>query len=140
MRRPNRTHGRGLGNRALFFGIAAIIYAPLIFVLSSQPSIPEFMEPVFSVSDKLAHFIEFAILGGFLFLTFASAGWRPFDAPMALVLGVAYGLTDELHQLLVPGRMGDPMDALANGAGAIIAVLILALADRKYHPSQMTSG
>jgi len=87
-------------------------------------------------SDKLVHFLEFALFGGLLFLAFASAGWRPWDAPLAIALGIIYGSIDELHQFFVPGRVLDPMDALVNCAGVVVAVLILACLDWKLHPSE----
>jgi VanZ family protein len=107
----------------------------LIFYSSSQTNIPAIAMPIFSLSDKLAHFLEFALFGSLLFLTFASAGWRPWDAPLAIILGGIYGTTDEMHQFFVPGRVADPMDALINLAGVFVAVLILAYIDRRMHPS-----
>jgi VanZ family protein len=107
----------------------------LIFYSSSQTNIPAIAMPIFSLSDKLAHFLEFALFGSLLFLTFASAGWRPWDAPLAIILGGIYGTTDEMHQFFVPGRVADPMDALVNWAGVFVAVLILAYIDRRMHPS-----
>jgi VanZ family protein len=95
--------------------------------------------PIFSFSDKLVHFLEFALFGSLLFLTFASAGWRPWDAPLAIVLGGIYGATDEMHQLFVPGRVADPLDALVNWLGVLVAVLVLAYIDRRMHPSSAPS-
>jgi len=128
---------RKAGSSAIIFGFAAILYACLIFYSSSQTDIPAIAMPIFSLSDKLVHFLEFALFGSLLFLTFASAGWRPWDAPLAIVLGGIYGVTDEMHQLFVPGRFADPADALVNCVGVLAAVLILACIDRRMHPSQV---
>jgi VanZ family protein len=119
----------------IVFGFAAILYACLIYYFSSQSVIPTFAAPVVYLSDKLVHFIEFALFGSLLFLTFASAGWRPWDAPLAIILGGIYATMDEVHQFFVPGRVADPMDALANWAGVFVAVLILACIDRRIYPS-----
>ncbi len=113
----------------------AVLYAVLVFYFSSQSSLPEAVRPIFAGSDKVAHFLEFAFMGGLLFLTFANAGWRPWDAPFAIALGAVYGATDELHQLFVPGRTADTFDALFNALGAVTAVLILAYLDHRMHPS-----
>jgi VanZ family protein len=134
--RRNPGSRRKTGSRAVAFGIAAILYACLIFYFSSRADIPDFIEPIFTTSDKLVHLIEFALLGGLLFLAFASAGWRPWDAPLAMMLGVLYGATDEIHQLFVPGRFADPLDALVNGIGVVMAVVILAYFDRRSSPSE----
>jgi len=90
---------------------------------------------IFPFSDKLIHFVEFALFGSLLFLAFASAGWRPWDAPLAIVLGVIYGITDETHQIFVPGRVADPLDAVVDCAGVLAAVLVLACVDRILNPS-----
>jgi VanZ family protein len=37
---------------------------------------------------------------------------------LAVVLASAYGVTDELHQAFVPGRVPDPADWLVDTAGA----------------------
>lgn len=115
----------------------AVLYAVLIFYFSSQSNLPEVARPIFAASDKVAHFLEFAFMGGLLFLTFANAGWRPWDAPLAIALGAIYGATDELHQVFIPGRTADTFDALFNALGAVAAVLILAYLDHRMHPTQV---
>ncbi len=115
----------------------AVLYAVIIFYFSSQSSLPEAVKPIFAGSDKAAHFLEFAFMGGLLFLTFASAGWRPWDAPLAIALGAIYGATDEFHQVFVPGRTADTFDALFNALGAVAAVLVLAYLDHRMHPTQV---
>jgi len=42
----------------------------------------------------------------------------------AVVLGSAYGLTDEIHQAFVPGRSADPRDWVADTAGAVLGALL----------------
>ena len=43
----------------------------------------------------------------------------------ALVLSVFYGLTDEFHQMFVPGRVADLFDLLADAGGAIIGLFVV---------------
>ena len=117
------------------FGVASIVYACLIFYASSLSTAPEAARPLFLDMDALAHFSEFALFGGLLFMTFAYAGWRPWDAPVAIVLGTAYGIVDEFHQLYVPGRFADPFDASMDAIGVIVAVAVLAYLDRRLYPS-----
>lgn len=135
MKRGLRSHRKTARNNAIIFGIAAAVYGSVIFYFSSQSGIPDLVSPIFSISDKLVHFLEFALFGSLLFLAFSSAGWRPWDATLAIILGCIYGVTDEIHQLFVPGRFGDATDALVNGAGVVVAVAILALIDHRIHPS-----
>ena len=45
-------------------------------------------------------------------------------AAQALAIAVAYGATDEVHQMFVPGRTPDVMDVLADAAGALVAAAV----------------
>lgn len=69
-----------------------------------------------------AHFTEYAILGGLLVLAFD----RSDRVLAAAALASAYGVSDELHQILVPGRMSDPMDWVVDTAGAIAGAALAA--------------
>ena len=42
---------------------------------------------------------------------------------IAFGMTVAYALTDEFHQLFVPGRSGSMIDVLIDSAGAVLAWL-----------------
>lgn len=35
-----------------------------------------------------------------------------------------YGITDEIHQLFVPGRSGQVKDVIIDGAGSIVGILV----------------
>ncbi len=122
--------------KVVAFGAASIAYACLIFYASSLSTPPEMVKPFFLDMSTLAHLAEFALLGGLLFLTFAHASWRPWDAPVAVVLGVVYGAVDEFHQSYVPGRFADPADAVMDALGVVIAVAILAYLDHRVYSSE----
>ena len=75
---------------------------------------------------KMAHMMEYAILG----ILFISAlcgerlnGWRAYL--WAFVLAVCYAVTDELHQILVPGRSGQASDVCVDAIGVILGLLVL---------------
>jgi len=72
--------------------------------------------------SALAHFGEYAILGGLLALALE----RSDRALAAAAMASAYGVTDELHQLLVPGRKSDPVDWVVDTAGAIAGAALAA--------------
>jgi VanZ family protein len=44
---------------------------------------------------------------------------------LAFVLTTLYGITDEIHQLYVPGRHGQPADVLFDAAGALAMILLI---------------
>lgn len=85
----------------------------------SVSTVPEWL-PV----DKFAHFMLFAVLAGLLY----RAGLRPQIA----VMGAAfYGLTDEIHQMFVPGRSPEIRDWLADVLGAIFGVWLVRFPTRR---------
>ena len=43
---------------------------------------------------------------------------------MAIIIASVYGIFDELHQLLIPGRSAEFLDWLADFFGAMTGVLI----------------
>lgn len=106
--------------------------AALIFVFSSIPTLqpPEMLG--FRPGDKLLHCLEYAVFG---FLLFRSArvlikGVIP-AAAAAAAAGILYGLTDEFHQLFVPGRQADPADWAADAVGAALGVLLTVWLQRR---------
>ena len=75
-----------------------------IFIVSSSSSPPRLPG---SVSDVVAHAVGYAVLGAAMLRAVAGADWSRISAGgvlLAVALTVSYGLTDEVHQSLVPGR------------------------------------
>lgn len=95
------------------------LYMGVLFALSSQPELP----PVPGLdeldwSDKIKHFMGYAVLGALLWRALGDgvAKWRRFW--LSVGIATLYGLTDEIHQIYVPGRSFDPLDLLADALGA----------------------
>jgi VanZ family protein len=77
------------------------------------------------MSDKLAHAIGYAVLGGLVARAVAGGfplALSPSGAALSVVIAVAYGASDEWHQSFVPGRTADLRDLLADATGAVAAV------------------
>jgi VanZ family protein len=100
----------------------ALLIAAGIFAASSLPR-AQLPEVGFPGIDKLEHGLAYGLLGAAL-----ARGWR-WQRPAwrslltwfaAWIAALVYGLGDELHQLLVPGRMFDLADLLADGVGAAL--------------------
>ncbi len=72
----------------------------------------------FAVSDKIEHAAAYAVVA--LLGAIGFGGWRR-QAMLGAGL-IALGGTLELAQTLVPGRLADLADALANGVGVIAGV------------------
>jgi VanZ family protein len=124
-----------------------IAVAAIIFILSSQTGdvsndvsqgvtdafVDGDKQPGFSLHRlirKCAHMAEYAALS-FLLCAFIVYVWRsaPFyrTALIAWFIATLYGVSDEIHQLFVPGRSGALKDVLIDAAGAAIGVLALAV-------------
>lgn len=72
--------------------------------------------------DKWAHLLAFSLLA---FLVDASWPNRGFDAPKWIFL-VGYGVALEFAQTLVPNRVFDTLDIVANMLGIVVYAVILA--------------
>ena len=83
------------------------------------------------VLRKSAHFIEYTVLGVSLMTSFldrrasrtGESRPLPLSAAAAWLAGTLYAGTDELHQLLVPGRGGSFRDVCLDAAGVLAGVL-----------------
>ena len=144
-------------NKARIFLILSLLYAAMIFYLSSQSdiSVPagifeipflhtikdylensglyfviDLVEYSYYQRDKIAHMFLYFGFGIFLHLTFKNSEnkfLRKYAAIFAVILGFIYGITDEIHQLYVPGRTASVHDLLADGIGVIIAQILFIL-------------
>ncbi|MEA2711738.1 MAG: hypothetical protein QOF78_4339 [Phycisphaerales bacterium] len=79
-------------------------------------------------SDKTAHFLGYAILGGALYASLRIAGRRDVMLTV-LVIGLMYGAVDEWLQIPV-GRSCELNDWFADAAGIAVAVTICELVAR----------
>jgi VanZ family protein len=97
----------------------------LIFYFSSLERI-EVIEtlPKFILKDKLLHIIEYSILAILFYrLLNQYEKLQPIALILAITLSTLYGLTDELHQLFVPGRLFSGLDLFADYIGSNIVLL-----------------
>ena len=108
----------------------AIAYAVLIFAGSAIPGREMVGLPFWSF-DKVLHAGEFGLFAALLYRAFTRPrpAWRPLLA--AVLIAVAYGFLDEIHQLFVPGRNCDPGDFLADAAGVLAAASLLTFLRRR---------
>jgi VanZ family protein len=77
------------------------------------------------VSDKTAHLWAYAGLA--VLAVRAVGGGLPCRvalrvALLAFAIAAGYGISDELHQLFVPGRSGDLLDWFADASGAVVGI------------------
>jgi VanZ family protein len=96
--------------------LPVVLWAALIFAFSSVPDLGTGLGTWDLLLRKLAHAVEFAILGGLLLRALA----RPFAS---FVFGVAYAVSDEVHQHFVEGRQASARDVLIDAVGVTLGVL-----------------
>ena len=89
---------------------------------------------------KTAHFMEYLVLGSCLLP--AVREWRPEGAGqtnmaslraeglLAWGIAAAYAVSDEVHQIYVPGRSCELRDVVIDSCGALLGIVLTALAIR----------
>jgi VanZ family protein len=97
--------------------LPVVVWAALIFAVSSVPSLDSGLGTWDLGLRKLAHLAEYAVLGALLAraLPELAAQWA----------GIAYAASDELHQAFVPGRFGSLLDVAIDAAGVLVGILLL---------------
>ncbi len=77
---------------------------------------------------KAAHFTEYAVLGALSFLSVCSYEKISLKSRMGLafIISLLYSVSDEVHQMFVPGRACRLLDICIDSAGALIAILLTA--------------
>jgi VanZ family protein len=104
----------------------------VLFGLSSIPRPPE-PPPSFPLTDKAAHLLLYAGLGGLVVRALAGGWSRPVTfgtACLAAAISTLYGASDEIHQHFVPPREMDAIDLAADAAGAALAAGVLYIVSR----------
>ncbi len=142
--------------RVLFF-ILLVLWMGVIFFFSAKPAenstkmslavggvigkllIPEFeewnekeqdafAEKIDFVVRKSAHACEYAVLGILFFINY-QCRIRSIKriAGMSILSVILYAVTDELHQLFVPGRSGQIADVILDSGGGVGGVVLSVL-------------
>ncbi len=97
--------------------VPVLVWAAVIFAVSSIPSLSSGLGGWDLLLRKLAHLTEYAILGALL----VRATRRPW---LALGLAALYAASDELHQHFVEGRHAAPLDVAIDTVGALAGIVV----------------
>ena len=135
-----------LRNRDIWSWLAVGFWMGLIFYLSHQPATESselsqgftamiirflaFIIPVTIDLDHIhflirkgAHFFAYFVLG---FLIMTALGSRLSSVAKRVLIAFAicllYAISDEVHQLFIPGRSGEIRDVIIDSAGAIVGI------------------
>lgn len=125
----------------IFSAVFMIAVMVTIFILSAQNSTDsaETSGALISWLDRLfelgisqdvirtaAHFCEYAGLG-FSVINFLFAFRNAVSPILALIIALGYALTDEIHQIFVPGRAFQLIDLTVNFFGILLGISVFAL-------------
>ncbi len=101
----------------------ALAWMVLLFYLSSRPKLPQLEDPSWNtLFRKGGHMGVYAVLA---ILNLRALYRRPSRYRLAWLLTVAFAVTDELHQGLVPGRHATVMDVIIDAAGATLGLCLV---------------
>jgi VanZ family protein len=100
-----------------------VLWAAVIFAFSAIPSLGTGLGTWDLVLRKLAHVTEFAILGALLA--------RALPDRAALIAGIAYAASDEVHQHFVAGRHASVLDVAIDAVGVAVGIAALRLLERR---------
>ena len=107
--------------------IASIGIAVGIFMLSAQSKLPIPISVSFRGLDKLLHACAFGSLAFTLSYWFSTETWRAKTLKcfvLVCCITACYGISDEIHQIFVPGRDASLYDWFADCTGAVLAAAL----------------
>lgn len=100
-----------------------VLWMALIYYLSAQSYLPSPAEPFANfVLKKLAHVFVYGVLYVLLYRAINGKKKKP-NWLFPLIITIAYAFSDELHQMMTPGRTPTIRDIVFDTCGALIAML-----------------
>ncbi len=110
-----------------FFATVEAIVAKL-YGGAVPPTVDAMLLDFHAILRKLAHGFVYFLLGGCLTASFCCTLffkklWK--KGLCAASIAVFYAITDEVHQLFVPGRSGEVRDVLIDSLGVLVGVSIM---------------
>ena len=114
--------------RVISLVVPPLVVMALIFFLSAQPNDGEDRALWELVLRKVGHVTEYLVLT--LATWRAVRGLRPSwgiasQLIAAVLVGLLYAVSDEIHQTFVEGRHGTPVDVLIDAIGMTLAALLV---------------
>ncbi len=107
--------------------LITILIAGIIFYISSL-TFPPGPSVVFDWKPVAYHFMAFFFLAAFLLISLIKGEKIKYNLIfLGIIIVIVYGISDEIHQIFVPGRNFAISDILTNSAGILFASLIYSL-------------
>ena len=138
----------------LIFGTLSLIIMVQIFLFSAQKAedsaalsgeLAGFVEKILNSMEwlfgegflpwvktylrKIAHFVLYTLLGGFIMATLYNTKIKKTTLKITLsaLIGLLYSISDEIHQLFINGRSGEVRDVIIDFAGVVTGIAITLL-------------
>jgi VanZ family protein len=111
------------------YWLAVVVWAGVIFYCSSMPS--NKIPPLFPYADVVFHFYEYFVFYLLVYWAASNSFKKTITSSVnkilvvALIMVTLYAISDEFHQLFVPGRQAEIKDVLIDFLGAFSAAVIV---------------
>jgi len=106
--------------------IITLLIAIFIFYISSLTFVADTPGPEFKFKPIAYHFLIFLLFSFFLLITILK-GEKMNLLLLTIIISIIYAISDEFHQLFVPGRNFAISDILIDSAGVLFAGLLYSL-------------
>ena len=117
-----------------FWLVCSLVWAGLIVYLGFSNPKSVGIEPWFKYQDKLGHFILYAVLSMLLIKTFSYEIVIQNSMSNGALVALVFGVLIELGQhFFTHDREGDYMDALANGLGILLMVVLIKSYPKRFY-------
>ena len=105
--------------------VGELIYRLYVLFAPKQNTLDviQFLQKYIHLIRKLAHFIEFAILGILFYMNLDTYHYRR-RIWLSIVFSVVYAIGDEIHQLFVLNRYCSVYDMLVDSLGAVTGIIL----------------
>lgn len=128
---------RGARSLRLHLVLPPLIWMAIIFLMSSRSAVPQTPGVSAQIAAIAGHLVVYGVLAVLIARAVAaSVGRYAVIAGLSWSISVAYGISDEFHQSLVPGRYPSIEDVLTDMAGAAIGLALYYLFLRRQAESR----
>jgi len=119
------TYNSNFLNKQLLYWFPVYFYMIFIFYLSSQSVVPIMGGDIvgLNLSDYVKHSFEYFILSLLVYRAVSNHKVKINSEILTVILSGVYAISDEVHQLFIPGRQFSLLDILADLIGIIIAII-----------------
>lgn len=120
----------GFTQTVITFLVKADIIDIPVSSLGAEEFIHNIAEKINHYIRKLAHFSAYLVLGVLVYNLLLCYFTNKKSLILSLIICLLYAISDEIHQMFVPGRAGQIRDVLIDFSGILTGTLILYLFSR----------